>query len=154
MTVIDWSSPSAKITENFTVREACFLPSWGILHRANAKERENLIKVCELLEKVRAAVNAPIVVHCMIRPPKVNAPGSKWNKQDYNAAVQGAAGSAHRDGLAVDFHVPGTNCDDLRTFLLPFLESWDCRMERAEGTDWVHLDLRPVPPRGNRYFKP
>lgn len=152
--MIDWTRSSSKITQHFTVKEACWLPSWGVLHKPNAKERDGLIRMCELLEKVRAAVKAPITVHCMLRPSKVNAPGTKAHGKDYNYHVKGAANSAHISGLACDFHVSGTDCDDLRKFLLPMLESWGARMEDAPGTNWCHIDLKEVPPGGNRFFKP
>jgi uncharacterized protein YcbK (DUF882 family) len=150
--MIDWTSRTSKITPHFTVKEACWLPSWGVLHKPNAKERENLIRLCQVMEQIRQIMGRPISVHCMIRPPKVNAPGTQYNGRDYNAHKNGAPKSAHREGLACDFSVIGMTADDVRKALLPHLEPLQIRMEDLPGSSWVHIDLYPTTFR--RYFKP
>ena len=29
---VDWSNPESKISNHFTVKEACYLPSWKVMH--------------------------------------------------------------------------------------------------------------------------
>ncbi len=139
---INWADPSSKVSDHFTVKEACWLPRASLLYRPKPDERENLILTCELMEKVRALFARPLLVHCMIRPLA------------YNAVIGGAKGSAHLVGLACDFSVPGMDCDLVREMLLLDLERWGARMEDKPGTSWVHIDLAPVKPGGHRFFKP
>ena len=157
--MIDWSKPSDRVTPNFTVRECLLLPSWGVLHIPSEAEKAGLIKVCELLEKVRFFASdklkrdCPITVTCMIRPKSVNAPGHAGHGKDYNKFVKGASRSAHIGGQAVDFYIKDVDCDRLRKLLVSKLEEWQCRMESLHGAGWVHMDLYP-PTDGRRYFKP
>lgn len=138
---INWSDPKSKVTLNFTVKDACWLPSWGKLHTPSIKEQANLLQMCQLLEKIRGFLgNKEIVVHCMIRPP------------EYNKQIGGRPQSAHLEGLACDFSVKGMDCDDVRKLLLPKLESWKCRMEDLPDSNWVHVDLKAVITK--RFFKP
>lgn len=150
--MLSWTNPAARVTDHITVRECCWLPSWGVLHIADSFEQANLIKTCLLLEKVRTLVGAPLRIHCMIRPRSVNTPGGLHDGHDYNTFVGGASQSAHIVGLAVDFDVPGTSCDDLRKLLVGHLEEWGARCEDKPGSSWVHLDLAPV--KHERFFKP
>ncbi len=138
---INWSDPTAKITANFTVKEACWLPTWGKLHSPTIREQAALQQTCALMEKVRAVISRPIDVHCMIRPT------------EYNKLIGGAKQSPHIFGLACDFSVPGVQCDEVRDDLLPFLNIWKVRMEDKPGSNWVHLDLYPAAS-GRRFFKP
>lgn len=138
--MISWLNPKANITEHFTVHEACYLPSWQMLHDPTPEEQDNLLKICRLMEQVRALFGKSINVHCMIRPT------------DYNKKIGGAPHSAHILGLACDFDVDGVPCDNVRAMLLPKLAEWNCRMEDAPGSSWVHLDLMPTS--NNRFFKP
>lgn len=153
---MDWTNPQVKVTEHFTVKDCLWLPSWEILHIPSAKEQENLTRTCEALEFVRYALGAkPTVVHCMIRPTAVNCPGSERHGQDYNAFVKGAKRSAHIPGLAVDFHIVGTECDLVRARLRPRLEEFEICMEDLPGSSWVHIDLLPPAAHGGaRFFKP
>jgi len=151
--MLSWTNPAARVTDNFVVRECCWLPSWGVMHVPDSHEQANLIKTCLLLEKVRALVGKPVRVHCMIRPRVTSSPGGLHDGQDYNSFVGGAPQSAHVVGLAADFDVPGMSCDDLRELLFPHLEALGCRMENSPHSAWVHLDLRAPGP-GGRYFKP
>jgi len=136
---INWNDIESNITPNFTVHEATYLPSWKEYHLPTEQEKENLLAMCRLLEKVRL-LYGPVIVHCMIRPA------------DYNTEIGGAPNSPHIQGLAADFHIPTINCNELRARLLPKLEKWGCRMECNPGSDWVHLDLFPV--QHSRYFNP
>jgi len=82
------------------------------------------------------------------------APGHPKHGQDYNALVKGAPSSMHKKGLAVDFSVVGMSCDDVRVLLSMKLKELGIRMERNPGSNWVHVDLRPVVNDADRYFHP
>lgn len=145
--MIDWSNPNTRVSEYFTVRECLWLPSWHRL--ANEFElidemKLNLIELCKGLDKVRDFFKAPIITHCMLRP------------FPYNILVGGAPNSAHLMGQACDFHIQGlegpVHCDNVRSVLVPSLESLHMRMEDRPGSDWIHVDIAPVT--HSRYFKP
>lgn len=138
---IDWSDPKCKLSPNFLVSEACFLPSWDRMHVPTLEEQSNILRTIVLMEKVREILDQrPIKVHCLIRPEK------------YNIEIGGARESAHIRGLACDFSVAGLTCDRVRERLLPHLVRLNCRMEDRPKSDWVHVDLAPV--KISRFFKP
>lgn len=103
-------------------------------------ERAKLVKVCEMLEAVRAHFGRPIAVHSGYRSPAVNA------------AVGGSKTSQHMKAEAADFHVDG----------VPLVDVFDwIRRESGlrfgqvilEGSDparptWIHCSLgepyRPI----------
>jgi uncharacterized protein YcbK (DUF882 family) len=143
---IDWTKPNSKISQFFTVREAIHLPQWNRLATEKdglgPAQKANLVMLMVVMDKVRTFFGKPIVVHCCFRP------------YAYNALVGGAPKSAHIAAMAIDFHVAGLDCDEARKLLLPKLEEWGLRMEDLPGSSWVHLDMRPVPKGGTRFFKP
>jgi hypothetical protein len=140
---IDWISPDSKVTEHFTVADACMLHGWNRL--ANETDgftdlmKNNMITLCQKMEEIRAFLNCPMTVHCMFR------------SQQYNQEVVHAIpNDVHAQGLAIDFDCNATmTIDEVHAKLEPVLEQFGLRMERNTPT-WVHLDLHPV---GNaRYF--
>lgn len=139
---------TGNITPHFTWEEATYLPKWDRLadesDGLNPIVEANLRSLFAQMETVREFFGKPIVVHVAYRPQK------------YNALVGGAKDSAHMAGLAVDFHVMGLNCDQARDMILKNhkLDEWGMRMENNPGSDWIHLDLKPVPEGGHRFFKP
>jgi hypothetical protein len=152
---IDWSNPKDKISEHFTVGEATYLPSWDTYHIPSDIEKENILKTAEKMELIREFLNSlPIHIHCWIRPKIVNSPKSHYHAKNYNAAVGGAPGSAHPEGLAVDFHVSKMTCSEVRAVLQPKLVDFDIRMEDINSEGWVHIDLRKPLPKKSRFFKP
>lgn len=126
---------------NFTLRDALYLPKWEICVTPARKEWAAILYVAKKLQTIRDLFGEPITVHDWFRP------------KAYNDFIGGAMFSAHTEGRAVDFHVQGVSCDDVRKFLLPKLETLNIRMENKPGTDWVHIDTREPGP-GGRYFKP
>lgn len=148
---INWSDPTCKISEYFAVKEACWLPSWKVLHSPSFCEQANIVKMANIMDRVRVFFDKPVNVHCWIRPI-ANCADSECHGNNYNAFVGGAANSWHKYGLAVDFDVVGMNCDEVRRKLLPKLEELNIRMEANEGSPWVHIDCGAVNG-ADRYFR-
>lgn len=148
---IDWKDPKAKISKYFTVREACWLPSWSVLHFPSEVEQKNILLLAEKMDKVRELIGRPIKVTVWIRP-LLNSPAYTNHGKDYNAFIKGAKNSAHKDGRAVDWICPGKSCDEIRKVLVHKLVEFDLRMEDLPGSNWVHNDSAPVI--NNRFFKP
>lgn len=108
----------------------------------DATQLANLYRVAAALERVRVICgDRPIVIHSGLRTP------------EYNKKTGGAQKSAHLEGLAVDFHVVGMSCDDVRAELLAYLGMEGWRVEINPGANWVHLDLREPGFGGRRYFQ-
>lgn len=142
---IDWTNPSAKISQNFVVKEALWLPQWSRLANTtdgfNIMVQDNLVDTFKVLDKIRILFGKPVSVHCAYRP------------QAYNILVGGAPRSAHILGKAIDFSIQGVNCDAVRANLLPKLKAFGLRMENNPGSNWVHIDTMPTDEKF-RYFKP
>jgi hypothetical protein len=115
----------------FTWHEALYLPSWK--RHCTAGEVSptilgNIVRQALALDKVRDHFGAGIVVHCWLRPPA------------YNAHVNGAKSSAHLDGWATDFHIPGFTAEQVRRVL-----RGDPSIYPGAGelkVSWLHLDLK------------
>jgi zinc D-Ala-D-Ala carboxypeptidase len=148
---IDWTDGTAKISEHFTVKEACYLPSWQVMHIPSDEDKENILKQASKMDLIRDFLGVPINVHCWIRPI-LNNPDSPHHGEDYNALVKGAKNSSHKIGLATDYNAQGLNCDDVRSKLESKLDEWQIRMEKMPGGNWVHNDCAEVI--SNRYFIP
>lgn len=86
------------LSPNFTLEELTVsevAQRKGLDNTPNATEIANLVRVAELLEKVRALLNKPILVNSAFRSKPVNdAVGSRDTSQ-------------HRLGCAADIRVPG-----------------------------------------------
>lgn len=152
---IIWTDPEFKISDFFTVKDALFLPSWGIYHTPSEQEKEEILKTAKFMDEVRVILGLPILVHCWMRPSKVVCEGSPYNGKDYNAFVKGSKASNHIKGLAVDWHLNGfessEKCQEVREKLIPLLEKLNLRMEDRVGP-WIHLDRDKV--KSKRFFKP
>lgn len=174
---IDWSNPNARLSANFSVKEALTLNSWHAMHAPSDQEKEAIkgiaLKVTKAIYVLARETGKEIHVnvHAWMRPEVANIPGSEWNGKDYNAWIYNnevwkdltpeerskkhVPNSPHKTGHAIDFHVMGyegkEGCAKIRTILLPHLESLGLRMEDLNG-GWVHLDDLPV--KVNRFFKP
>lgn len=158
---MNWMNPEDHITDHFQVKEALFLPRWGLLHNPTPTERTNIILTANAMEQVRALFGRPIKIHCWIRPlhadtshpANAKAKARQFDGGDYNALVKGAAGSQHIYGKAVDFHVIGMKVSEATRIILPHLERIGIRMEKHDGL-WIHIDTKPVREDNNRYFVP
>lgn len=143
---IDWTNPKSYVSVYFNVKEAIYLPTWKRM--ATEKDglgevqKKNLIALMQVMDRIRVLLNSPVIVHVAFRP------------YSYNKLIGGAPKSAHVQGMACDFHVPRMSCDLVRRTLLPHLEEFGIRMENLPGSQWVHVDTKPVAALGVRYFKP
>jgi uncharacterized protein YcbK (DUF882 family) len=143
---IDWTNPKSFISVYFNVKEALWLPTWNRM--ATEKDglgpiqKDNIIKLMQTMDRIRVLLNKPIVVHVAFRP------------YSYNKLIGGAPKSAHVQGMACDFSVPGMSCDDVRKMLLPHLDEFNIRMENLPGSSWVHIDTKSVSSSSYRFFKP
>jgi len=153
---VNWEDKNALIAPHFRVHEALWLPSWRIYHIASDEEKAEIVKIASAMELLRELFEAPINIHCWIRPLSVNAPNTDYHEKNYNRAIGShSKKSAHIFGRAVDFHITGRQgpeeCAKARELILPHLEEWNVRMEEING-GWIHIDNYPV--RNNRFFKP
>lgn len=156
---IDWSNPKSKISKYFTVEEAIYLREWKRLATAsdglNDHVKVQLVRIfTEVMDPIRELVGKPIYIKSAYRP------------KEYNVTIGGAQFSAHMctaEYAAVDWWTDadgdgdkdGKDCDDLKKLLTSKLESMQIRMEdNGWGARWVHVDNKPLPVGGNRFFKP
>lgn len=141
-------NPDDYISEHFTYKEALYLPSWyrmaSEIDGLNQTVLDNLKTLFEKLEQIRTHFKSPVIIHVAYRP------------EGYNRAIKGSLKSAHIEGKAVDFHIAKLDCDKARKEIIEsgLLEKLNMRMERNDGSNWIHLDIREVTPGGNRYFYP
>jgi len=155
---VDWANPQSKISKYFTVNEAIQLREWKRLANESDglddKVKENLYSIFQKMDTIREFLGKPVYIRSAYRPG------------EYNVAIGGAKRSAHiadAEYAAVDFWCDmdsdgdkdGEDCDLIKVALMNKLEGWGLRMEdNGKGARWVHLDNKPVPPGGNRFFKP
>lgn len=130
--------------------EALWLPSWAMFATPSDEQIKNIVDLSIRLDSIRQLLNVPMRVSCWLRPV---VPG----KGDYNALIGGARESWHKVGGAVDIVPIGVSVDTAQSRIVPKLESLGLRMEQngsKVGRNWVHLDNKPLPSGGNRFFIP
>lgn len=88
----------------------------------------NIVNLAQALDKVREYYGKPIMVLSWLRTPA------------HNQLVKGALKSAHLDGMAVDFIIPGLSPFRIQDELMKNKQLWPYRGER--GVSWVHLDMK------------
>ena len=144
MADIDWTDATVQVTDHFTVKDALFLHSWGRLAtEADGANFDTILATMQMLEQVRLVLDCPVTVHCTFRSQAYN------HSQNITPVAD-----VHSQGLAVDFDTNDTmSTDDVKTKLMPVLESMGIRMEdNGAGASWVHVDRHAV---GHaRFFKP
>jgi len=155
---IDWADPAIQISKHVCVQEAIGLPSWQNRLATPADGMTAAVQQAlfdfltgpfdELLDGLGLRAH----VDCCYRPIS------------YNAKVGGAPQSAHMclgPWAAIDWKPLDPmssqvlSCDDVRQRILDagWLDKLNLRMERKDGSSWVHNDSRPPGPAG-RYFVP
>ena len=125
------------LSPHFTLDELTYTDHRQYDNTPDEKQMENLVRLAQFLEQVRALLGKPIMVNSAFRSKQVNdAVGSKDTSQ-------------HRIGCAVDFRVPGMTPDEvvrtIRASKLPFDQLI------REFDRWTHLSIPntpDTPPRG------
>lgn len=123
-----------KLTEHFTLEELThsdYAIAHDISNDANEYVQQNLIMLCVLiLEPLRAAINAPIIVNSGFR-----------NKQ-VNAGVGGVPTSHHLLGLAADIQFSSQAQLQLMLAVLKQNKHLDLALvERSKSSKWLHIQL-------------
>jgi len=119
----------------FTWGEALWMGQSQAYALPSTEQIHNIINMAQALDKVRAHYGRPITVLSWLRTPA------------HNKLVGGALKSAHLDGMAVDFVIPGINSFKIQEELSKNKLLWPWRGEK--GVSWVHLDAK-----GDVWFYP
>lgn len=141
--MIDWSDPSCNVTEHLTVKDCLWLHQCDRLANENDGLtdgiKDELVKTCEMAEKLRTILGVPIIVTSMYRPPA------------YSKMVGGTETDVHTKGVAIDF-TTGKKMfiETAKQVLRPHLASLDIRMEKYT-TNWIHVDRRALGPSGREF---
>ena len=127
----------------FTIEELCASDTArrrGIDNTPDAAKRQKLQTLIEqLLDPIRAAWGAPIVVNSGYRSPKLNA------------AVGGVSTSQHLRGVAADISV-GTPAENKRLFdrIVSLRDEGRIAFDQliwekgsSAGPEWIHISYRP-----------
>jgi len=143
--MIDWKDPKCKVTDHFTVRDCLWLNTWGRLANEddglNDEIKCEIIKTCEMAEKIRTSLGVPMIVTSFWRPPA------------YSKLIGGSETDPHTKGLAIDFTTrPKMLIETAKQIIRSSLYSLSIRMEKGT-TDWIHLDRRQVGPSGREFTK-
>jgi zinc D-Ala-D-Ala carboxypeptidase len=109
----------------------------GLDNTPDEAAHDNLVLLCEVLEKVRTLLNSlPILISSGYRSPEVNA------------ACGGSDSSAHMQGLAADFTCPGYGTPyEICMKLSPYIVELQIDQLIHEYEGWVHLGLTEGTPR-------
>lgn len=161
---IDWTEPSCKISQYFTVKDAIFLNNWGRLGRESDGltveiKRSLWLFANEKMDTIRRFIGRAIYVK------------SWWRPKKYNIEIGGASYSSHMavevdtDECACDWWADmdgdgdkdGADCDAIKALLMPKLQEFGVRMENnGKGAKWIHNDnnMRKIKAGGAWFFLP
>ncbi len=145
--------PDARISQNFTWRDALYLPTWARVGTEkdglSDEILDRLLHLFWLADLVQEFFQKKIIIHVA------------WRPIQYNQLIHGARDSAHialhGTDAALDFHVQGlpVTVAQKRILDIGMLEHWGMRMENnGETATWIHLDTRTPLPGHPRYFNP
>jgi uncharacterized protein YcbK (DUF882 family) len=127
------------LTENFSLQELTVSETAvrkGLDNTPNATEVANLVRVAELLEKVRTLLGKPIILNSGFRSKAVNdAVGSRDTSQ-------------HRIGCAADIRVPGMTPREVVEACIAANIPFDQIIE--EFGSWTHISVPDSPSRPPR----
>lgn len=136
-----------RLSEHFTLRELVASESAAALGIDNTPPPQALVylaRTAQVLESVRAVLGGhPVTIT------------SGFRSEALNRAVGGSRTSAHMDGRAADFVVPGFGSPDrvARRIVLAGIVCDQLIFERAGRREWVHLGLPRIGelPRGQAF---
>lgn len=119
-----------KLTEHFTLEELTrseVASRRGWNNEPPEEAKANLLRLAQLLEKVREKIGKPLLINSGYRSKIVNdAVGSKETSQ-------------HRSGCAADFHVVGMSPGQV----VKLIKDSDIRYDQVicEFDSWVHISV-------------
>lgn len=122
------------LTEHFTLEELTTTDHREFDNTPNETERENLVRLAELLEQVKVAIGGkPVMVNSAFRSKQVNdAVGSKDTSQ-------------HRLGCAADIRVPSMAPDAVVKAIIAAKLPFDQLIREFDR--WTHISV-PNDPKG------
>lgn len=123
-----------QLSEHFSLEEMTVSQTAarrGIDNTPSPEIVENLKKVCDVLEQIRAVVGRPILVSSGYRCPELND------------AVGGARDSAHTKGLAADINAQGMTPLELANRIRHAGIVYDQLIFEFER--WIHIGLSDKP---------
>lgn len=132
-----------KLSAHFTLAELTASKTaemLGIDNMPPAEMLPRLVRVAEMLERVRSTLDAPVIVTSGFRCPTLNR------------AVGGVTSSDHAQGHAADIVAPGYGTPyEIARLLAPLVSTLGIGqliLEGVKGKQWVHLSThtpeRPV----------
>ena len=121
-----------KLTQNFSLEELTHTDHREYDNTPNDAELENLKRLAEFLEEVKAALGGrPVMVNSAFRCKQVNdAVGSKDSSQ-------------HRIGCAVDFRVPKLTPDEVVRIIISAGLPYDQVIREFDR--WTHVSIPNTP---------
>ena len=121
-----------KLTEHFSLEELTHTDHREYDNTPNDAELENLKRLAEFLEEVKAALGGrPVMVNSAFRCKQVNdAVGSKDSSQ-------------HRIGCAVDFRVPKLTPDEVVRIIISAGLPYDQVIREFDR--WTHISIPNTP---------
>ena len=121
-----------KLTEHFSLEELTHTDHREYDNTPNDAELENLVRLAEFLEEVKASLGGrPIMVNSAFRSKQVNdAVGSKDSSQ-------------HRIGCAVDFRVPKLTPDEVVRIIISAGLPYDQVIREFDR--WTHVSIPNTP---------
>lgn len=126
-----------KLTPHFTLDELTGSSTARRIGIDNTPEPEllpRLVLLAELLERIRTALDVPVIVTSGYRSPKVNR------------AVGGVTSSDHTQGHAADFIAPGFgSASQVAATLAPMVSTLGIGqiiLEGIKSKQWVHVSTR------------
>jgi hypothetical protein len=122
------------LTEHFSLAELTTTSHRQFDNTPNDAEMENLQKLAEFLEEVKALLDGkPIMINSAFRSKQVNdSVGSKDTSQ-------------HRTGSAADIRVPGMSPDAVVRALVASGLPFDQVIREFDA--WTHISISPTPRR-------
>ena len=122
----------SQLSEHFSLEELTHTDHREYDNTPNDKELENLVRLAEFLEEVKAALGGrPVMVNSAFRCKQVNdAVGSKDSSQ-------------HRIGCAVDFRVPKLTPDEVVRIIISAGLPYDQVIREFDR--WTHVSIPNTP---------